>query len=49
MLPDEKATTAARFLVRAVRFFRRYGITVEQVLTDNGAAYIAIVHAVACR
>ena len=49
VLPDEKATTAARFLVRAVRFFRRYGITVEQVLTDNGAAYIAIVHAVACR
>ena len=49
VLPDEKARTAARFLVRALRFFRRYGIRVEQVLTDNGAAYIAVVHAVACR
>jgi transposase InsO family protein len=49
VLPDEKATTAARFLVRALRFFRRYGITVERVLTDNGSAYRGIVHAVACR
>ncbi len=49
VLPDEKATTAARFLVRALRFFRRYGITVERVLTDNGSAYRGVVHAVACR
>jgi transposase InsO family protein len=49
VLPDEKATTAARFLIRALRFFRRYGITVESVLTDNGAAYIAVLHALACR
>jgi transposase InsO family protein len=49
VLPDEKALTAARFLIRALRFFRSYGITVERVLTDNGPAYIAIVHAVACR
>ena len=49
VLPDEKAHTAARFLLRALRFFRRYGIRVEQVLTDNGAAYRAVLHAVACR
>ena len=49
VLPDEKATTAARFLVRAVRFYRRHGIQVERVLTDNGAAYIAVSHAIACR
>jgi transposase InsO family protein len=49
VLPDEKALTAARFLIRALRFFRSYGITVERVLTDNGSAYIAVVHAVACR
>jgi transposase InsO family protein len=49
VLPDEKATTAARFLVRAVRFYRRHGIPVERVLTDNGAAYIAVVHALACK
>src|SRR5262249_28601130 len=49
VLPDEKAATAARFLLRAVRFFRNYGISVERVLTDNGSAYIGIAHAVACR
>ena len=49
VLADEKATTAARFLVRALRFFRRYGITVERVITDNGSAYRGVVHAVACR
>jgi transposase InsO family protein len=49
VLPDEKATTAARFLVRAVRFYRRHGVKVERVLTDNGSAYIAVVHAIVCR
>jgi transposase InsO family protein len=49
VLPDEKALTAAGFLRRAVRYYRRYGITVERVLTDNGPAYIATVHALACR
>jgi transposase InsO family protein len=49
VLPDEKARTAVGFLRRAVRFHQRHGITVERVLTDNGAAYIAIVHAIACR
>ena len=49
VLPDQKATTAAGFLFRAVRFYRRHGIKIEQLLTDNGAAYIAVVHAIACR
>ena len=49
VLPDQKATTAARFLRRAVAFYRRHGIQVERVLTDNGAAYISTVHAVCCR
>ena len=49
VLPDEKALTAAGFLRRAVRFYRRYGITVERVLTDNGPAYIAVAHTLACR
>jgi transposase InsO family protein len=49
VLPDEKASTASGFLRRAIRFFRRYGITVERVLTDNGPAYIATAHALACR
>jgi transposase InsO family protein len=49
VLPDEKATTAVGFLRRAIAFFRRYGIRVEAVLTDNGSAYRSAVHALACR
>jgi transposase InsO family protein len=49
VLADEKAATAAGFLRRAIAFFARYGIHVERVLTDNGACYRAIVHALACR
>jgi transposase InsO family protein len=49
VLPDQKATTAAGFLRRAVAYYRRYGIQVERVLTDNGAAYISTVHALCCR
>ena len=49
VLADEKATTAAAFLARAVAFYRRHGITVERVLTDNGSAYRGFVHALACR
>jgi transposase InsO family protein len=49
VLDDEKAATAASFLRRAIAFFRRYGIQVERVLTDNGACYRAIVHALACK
>ncbi len=49
MLPDEKATTAIGFLRRAVGFYRRYGIQVERLLTDNGSAYRSALHALACR
>ncbi len=49
VLADEKATTAVGFLGRARAFYRRHGIEIEQLLTDNGSAYISIVHAVACR
>jgi transposase InsO family protein len=49
VLPDEKAVTAAGFLRRAVAFYKRYGITVERLLTDNGSAYVSTVHALACR
>jgi transposase InsO family protein len=36
-------------LARALAFYRRHGITVERVLTDNGSAYRGVVHALACR
>ena len=49
VLLDERASTAAGFLARAVAFFARYGIKVERVLTDNGSCYRAVLHALACR
>lgn len=39
VLADEKATTAVGFLRRAVDWFDTHGVTVERVLTDNGACY----------
>jgi transposase InsO family protein len=49
VLPDQKATTAIGFLRRAVAHYRRYGVGVERVLTDNGSAYVSARHALACR
>jgi len=49
VLGDETARTAVAFLGRAVRFFRRYGIRPQRVLTDNGSAYRSAIHAIACR
>jgi transposase InsO family protein len=49
VLGDEKATTVVAFLGRAVAFFERHGMTVEQLLTDNGSGYRSMIHAIACR
>jgi transposase InsO family protein len=49
VLADEKAATAIAFLTRALAFYRRHGIRVERVMTDNGAAYRSTIHALACR
>src|SRR3954466_14596836 len=49
VLDDEKALTAIGFLRRAVKHFASYGITVEQLIPDNGSPYRSSVHAIACR
>jgi len=49
VLEDEKAATAIGFLRRANAFYARHGIRVERVLTDNGSAYVAAAHAIACK
>ena len=49
VLPDEKATTAVGFLRRAIEFYARHGITVEQLITDNGSPYVSFADAAACR
>ena len=49
VLNNEQGATAAGFLRRAVRFYASYGITVQRVMSDNGACYVSTIHAVACR
>jgi transposase InsO family protein len=49
VLADERGASAAGFLRRAVKWFGSMGITVEQVMSDNGACYRSIVHSNACR
>jgi transposase InsO family protein len=49
VLEDEKALTAVGFLRRAVAHFAALGIRVERLMTDNGSAYRATIHALACK
>jgi transposase InsO family protein len=49
VLTDERAVTAIAFFRRALKFFARYGIEVERVMSDNGACYRAKLHALCCR
>ncbi len=49
VLNDERPATAIAFLRRAIAFYRRYGIHVERLITDNGNAYRSAAHAIACR
>jgi transposase InsO family protein len=39
ILPDETRASCLTFLINALRFFRRHGIAVERVMTDNGPAF----------
>jgi transposase InsO family protein len=39
VLPNEQGRTAAEFMTRALAFFADHGISVERVLSDNGACY----------
>jgi len=49
VLDDEKATTVVAFLRRAIDFYRRHGIEIERLLTDNGGGYRSTIHALACK
>lgn len=39
VLPDERKTTTTRFLERALDWFAAHGVSVERIMTDNGASY----------
>jgi transposase InsO family protein len=49
VLRDETAASAIAFLRRALAFFARHGVRVERVMTDNGSAYRAHKHRLACQ
>ncbi len=49
VLEDEKGSTAAGFLRRAVAWFASMGVSVERVMSDNGACYRSKLHAEACQ
>jgi transposase InsO family protein len=41
VLPDERAVTTVGFLERAVAWFGERGITIRQVMSDNGSPYVS--------
>jgi transposase InsO family protein len=49
ILPDEKKQSAITFLKAAVAYYKRLGVTVERVMTDNGSCYISGAFAKACK
>jgi transposase InsO family protein len=48
VLADEKGATCAAFLRRAVDYYRRLGMVVEQLLTDNGTGYTSDIFRQTC-
>jgi transposase InsO family protein len=48
VLPDERAVTTIAFFERAVAWFATRGVTVRQVLSDNGSPYVSDVWATWC-
>jgi transposase InsO family protein len=48
ILPDEKKETAVAFLLAAVAYYASLGVTVTQVMTDNGSAYRSHAFAKTC-
>ena len=49
VLPDEKRQSVTGFLVRALRWFKRQGVRVERVMTDNGSGYVSRLFRKVCR
>ena len=41
ILPDECAGSAMTFVINAVAWFARHGVTVERLMSDNGSAYVS--------
>jgi transposase InsO family protein len=39
ILPNEKRRSCLRFLFNALRFYRKHGVQVQRVMTDNGVSF----------
>lgn len=48
VLPDQTAATTVGFLQRAIAWFARHGVIVQEVMTDNGSAYVSRLWAATC-
>lgn len=48
VLPDETAVTTIGFLDRAITWFAERGVTIRQVMSDNGSPYISAVWTTYC-
>ncbi len=49
IMPDEKKASAVAFLEAAVAWYKRFDITVERVMTDNGSCYKSFAFRDACK
>ncbi len=49
VLEDEKAISVIAFFRRARAFYRRHGVRVRSVMTDNGSAYVSSAFARECQ
>ncbi len=48
VLPDQTAATTVGFLHRAIAWFAAHDVTVREVMTDNGSAYVSNLWAATC-
>ncbi len=48
VLPDQTAATTVAFLYRAIAWFAARGVIVQEVMTDNGSAYVSRLWAATC-
>jgi transposase InsO family protein len=49
VLADETGATVTKFLWRALAWFRRHGIRIRRLMTDNGSGYVSAAFARLCR
>ena len=49
IMPDEKKQSAVAFLKAALAWYKRFDITVERVMTDNGSCYMSYAFSNACK